>query len=230
MEKDTKLLKRLILVEDLEYRKLYIPTYKISSSRDFVDFARKYLYPEDRINVAEYFTAVFVDKGNNPIGFTQNKGSIDGVVADFAEIVAIAVSIKASGVFLCHNHPSGRINPSESDNNLTERFKKSFEPLGISLIDHIILTEHSYYSYSDEGVLSMYQNCTYFVMGKEICQVLINGEDLEEYLEKRDRDNFGLFVFTNGVTLPSKLADALLGYEDFQTVAKEIYDLLLKHT
>lgn len=222
------LLKRLVLVEDLEYKKLYVPLNKITSSRDFVDFAKKHLYPKDRINVVEIFTAVFIDRGNIPIGFTQYRGNISGVTTDIMEIVSIAISLKAAGVFLCHNHTSGRILPSNSDNNLTLNFKKALEPLDIHLIDHIIITENSYYSYSDEGELSNYSNCTYYVMGKAICNVLLNGESISEYMEG-EVEPFGLFKFIEGITLSRELADALLGYEDFQTVTKETFEELLKY-
>ena len=59
----------------------------------------------------------------------------------------------ASGIILSHNHPSGSTVASTPDNNLTSQLKKGCEAIGIQLLDHIILTEDTYLSYMDEGML-----------------------------------------------------------------------------
>ena len=69
------------------------------------------------------------------------------------EIFRPAISDSAKSIILAHNHPSGDITPSTQDNQITQRIKAAGELLGISLLDHIIIGNESYYSYLDENNL-----------------------------------------------------------------------------
>ncbi|MCD8178410.1 MAG: DNA repair protein RadC [Tannerellaceae bacterium] len=79
-----------------------------------------------------------------------SQGGISSTSADLRIILKGAIEWLASGIILCHNHPSGSLVPSKQDDLLTERLKNSAKILDISLLDHIILTETSYFSYADE--------------------------------------------------------------------------------
>jgi DNA repair protein RadC len=59
----------------------------------------------------------------------------------------------ATAIVLVHNHPSGGLNPSESDKKLTQKFKLAGKSLDITVLDHIIVTEKTYFSFSDESLL-----------------------------------------------------------------------------
>uniref|UniRef100_A0A7V1EI35 MPN domain-containing protein n=1 Tax=candidate division WOR-3 bacterium TaxID=2052148 RepID=A0A7V1EI35_UNCW3 len=59
----------------------------------------------------------------------------------------------ASGLFLIHNHPSGILKPSEDDLKITERLKSAGDLMGIRIIDHIIIAEEGYYSFSEHNLL-----------------------------------------------------------------------------
>lgn len=72
---------------------------------------------------------------------------------DIRIIMQTALLSHASGIILSHNHPSGNMVASSSDNALTSRLKKACELLDIRLLDHIILSESEYMSYADEGML-----------------------------------------------------------------------------
>lgn len=81
------------------------------------------------------------------------QGGIDGTIADVRLILKAAIEMRASGLILCHNHPSGSLHPSKQDDALTERVQKSATLMDILLLDHIILSNEGYYSYADEGKL-----------------------------------------------------------------------------
>ena len=72
---------------------------------------------------------------------------------DIRIVLQTALVSHASGIILSHNHPSGSTVASTQDNNLTSQLKKGCEAIGIRLLDHIILTEDTYLSYTDEGML-----------------------------------------------------------------------------
>ena len=56
-------------------------------------------------------------------------------------------------IIVCHNHPSGKLQPSVADKNLTEKMKQAGNTLDIKLLDHLIITEKAYFSFADEGLL-----------------------------------------------------------------------------
>lgn len=80
-----------------------------------------------------------------------SKGGVTGTVVDIRMIMKEAIDSLASAMVLCHNHPSGNSNPSDDDDNITRRLKEAGQIMDIRLLDHIIVCDHSYYSYMDRG-------------------------------------------------------------------------------
>ncbi len=80
-----------------------------------------------------------------------SKGGIAGTVVDVRLIMKEAIDALASAMILCHNHPSGNSNPSGDDDNITRKLKDAGQIMEIRLLDHIIICDHSYYSYLDKG-------------------------------------------------------------------------------
>ena len=81
------------------------------------------------------------------------RGGISGTVADVRLIMKSAVEHLASSMVLAHNHPSGNLQPSKEDINLTHKIKQAAALFDIQVIDHIIVGDATYYSFADEGVL-----------------------------------------------------------------------------
>lgn len=82
-----------------------------------------------------------------------SKGGVTGTVVDIRMIMKEAIDSLASAIILCHNHPSGNSNPSGDDDSITKRLKEAGYIMDIRLLDHIIVCDHSYYSYLDKGRL-----------------------------------------------------------------------------
>lgn len=82
-----------------------------------------------------------------------NSGGIDQTCADVRTILREALLQRATQIALIHNHPSGNTTPSNADRQLTQLIKKGGETMNIRLIDHIIVADGSYYSFTDEGIL-----------------------------------------------------------------------------
>lgn len=80
-------------------------------------------------------------------------GGIDATYADVRSILREALLQRATQIVVVHNHPSGNKRPSQEDKNLTERIRKAADTMNIRLIDHVIVCEDGYYSFTDEGVL-----------------------------------------------------------------------------
>lgn len=109
----------------------------------------------ETIELQEEFKVLLLNRSNEVLGiYPLSKGGITGTVVDSRLIFAVALKCNATGIIICHNHPSGNLNPSGADIELTKKIKKCADFLDISLIDHIIVTKNSFYSFSNEGKLS----------------------------------------------------------------------------
>ncbi|MBX2878051.1 MAG: DNA repair protein RadC [Saprospiraceae bacterium] len=82
-----------------------------------------------------------------------SQGGTAGTVVDAKLVFTRALSLKASSVILCHNHPSGSLFPSQPDKNLTQKLLQAGKLIDIMVLDHLIIAEHGYYSFADEGLL-----------------------------------------------------------------------------
>jgi DNA repair protein RadC len=82
-----------------------------------------------------------------------SKGGITGTLVDVRLVYKTALELGSVGIILAHNHPSGTLRPSESDKQITKKLKMAGEQLDIRVLDHLIITEHSYFSFADEGML-----------------------------------------------------------------------------
>jgi DNA repair protein RadC len=101
----------------------------------------------------EEFWVVYLNNSNKVILKSQlSKGGITGTLVDVRLVFKTALEIGATSLILCHNHPSGALNPSEADKNITVKLKLAGDSLEIKVLDHLIITEHNYFSFADEGI------------------------------------------------------------------------------
>jgi DNA repair protein RadC len=82
-----------------------------------------------------------------------SQGGLSESSADLRFIMKAAINTTCHGIILCHNHPSGNLQPSRADDALTTRLKEAATLMNIRLLDHIIISDKHYYSYADEGRL-----------------------------------------------------------------------------
>ena len=80
-------------------------------------------------------------------------GGLVGTAVDIRELLRHALLAQATAVILCHNHPSGNLNPSREDNNLTTQVAEACKIMRIKFLDHLIVSDDKYYSYSEQGRL-----------------------------------------------------------------------------
>lgn len=82
-----------------------------------------------------------------------SKGGINQTVVDQRIVFKIALENEATGIIVCHNHPSGNLFPSDSDIKITRLLQNAGKLIQIPIIDHVIISAHGYYSFGDEGEL-----------------------------------------------------------------------------
>lgn len=102
----------------------------------------------------EEFWAAFVDNQNRVISWERlSRGTVDQTAVFPREVLALALTHHASGLVLVHNHPGGNASPSEEDKNLTTRIQRAALELGVRVLDHLIVTEETHYSFQEHGLL-----------------------------------------------------------------------------
>ncbi len=100
----------------------------------------------------EEFWVLLLNRSNRVVTkFKISQGGISGTVIDVRLILKPAIENLASSIILCHNHPSGNRYPSDADEKITKKIKESAEIMDIKVLDHIIVTDKSYFSFQDEG-------------------------------------------------------------------------------
>ena len=127
-----------------------IELQKITSSKTIFDI----MQPIIGELAYEEFWIIYLNNANKIIAKSQlSKGGITGTVVDVRLVFKTALELGAVGIILAHNHPSGTIQPSEADKQITRKLKSGGEQLDIRILDHIIVTETQYFSFSDAGIL-----------------------------------------------------------------------------
>ncbi len=102
----------------------------------------------------EEFWVLFLNNANKVIQKKQiSVGGKTGTLVDARIVFKSALEYGATGIIIGHNHPSGSLRPSESDKNLTSKLKQAGMSLDIHVLDHLIITEKSYFSFADESIL-----------------------------------------------------------------------------
>jgi len=123
---------------------------QITSSREAYNYIKPILTDLHH----EEFWILFLNRSNRIIeSYNLSKGGISGTVIDIRLILRKALELLATGMIICHNHPSGNKEPSNNDKLITEKLKVAANQMDIKLLDHIIVTDNVYYSFSDEGIL-----------------------------------------------------------------------------
>ena len=109
----------------------------------------------DLISLQEEFKVLFLNRGNRVLGiYSLSKGGMTGTIVDAKLVMSVALKCAASGIILCHNHPSSTLRPSKNDKALTKKIQQGAQLLDIALLDHLIIAPEGYYSFADEGELN----------------------------------------------------------------------------
>lgn len=124
---------------------------QITSSKDAADFFMPMLGDLNH----EEFWILLLNRGNRIIdSFMVSQGGISGTVIDVRLILKNALDKMASAIILCHNHPSGTMQASNADLNITKKIKNAAEIMDITVLDHVIIGQNNYLSLADEGMLN----------------------------------------------------------------------------
>ena len=140
---------QIVAAIELSKRYLIRTNKRILNADDIYNELKEYT-----TKTQEYFLTITLDGASHII----NKrivfiGTLNQSLVHPREVFADAIADRAAGIIIAHNHPSQTPTPSQADINITNRLKDVANLIGIELLDHIILTKNSYFSFNDEGYL-----------------------------------------------------------------------------
>jgi DNA repair protein RadC len=135
---------------DLTFKEERLIYNTIKSSNDAYKFVKEII--GDGIEIQEHFIVLYMNHANKVIGYYRHtKGTINSTQVDIEMIVAVALKVLAKALVLSHNHPSGNVNPSKQDQELTKKVKAACKYFDIAVLDHIIATKNEYHSFADNA-------------------------------------------------------------------------------
>ena len=124
---------------------------QIKGSKSAADALRSIMPSLEHI---EYTYMLLLNRAHFILGSHQlAKGGMCGTMMDPRVIFQVALKCAATSIVLAHNHPSGNLEPSDSDKKVTRQIKSAGEFLEINLVDHLILTADGFFSFADEGLI-----------------------------------------------------------------------------
>jgi DNA repair protein RadC len=132
-------------------KKVY--TNKITTIQSCVDILRKFI-GKGQIETQEFFAVMYLNNNNNVLGvYIVGMGGYTSVVAETRLILSAGLRIGATGLVLCHNHPSGNLQPSEADKQVTKKIEAGAKFHDMKVLDHIILTKDGYFSFASDNLI-----------------------------------------------------------------------------
>ena len=128
---------------------------KISSPLNAVNVFQSILKQSDKMDIKkEHFWSMGLNN-NNTVEYVElvSLGTLNESYAHPREIFRFSIIKSVAGLILCHNHPSGTVDPSDHDKKITESLIKASNIIGIPILDHIVITQNNYFSFAENGLI-----------------------------------------------------------------------------
>jgi DNA repair protein RadC len=146
------------IIQEMEV--VYLPTKMQIDKEAILSSSEAYkllknLFNPNTVSYQEECLVLYLNHASKLLGAQKlSKGGINSTVVDIRIILATALKSLSTGIILAHNHPSGKLVPSEADKKITKQLSEASNLMDIKLIDHLIIgPEEGYYSFVDEGML-----------------------------------------------------------------------------
>jgi DNA repair protein RadC len=145
--------KRGVQILKLTAKKAEIEGVKINSSKQIWEFCLN-IFDFETLHLDEDFYVIMLSRNLHTKGvFHVSKGGMYGTVVCLHKMFAAILQYGCSCIALAHNHPTGTMVASEADKDITRKIKEACRILEIKLVDHVIISDNSYLSFADEGIL-----------------------------------------------------------------------------
>jgi len=135
-------------------RRLYKEPLRLSSPLTTPDMTRRFLIAQLRDRRYEVFCCLFLDNRHRLVAFEEIfRGTIDGASVHPREVIRQTLLHNAASLIVAHNHPSGVVEPSQADEQVTRRLRDALALVDVRLLDHFIVGEGRCFSFSEHGMI-----------------------------------------------------------------------------
>jgi len=150
--------------------KIKLEKLAIHHALDVYEIMQLVLKREEKvIQGKEYFWVLALNNANRILNLELVAvGNVSKVIVKPMEVLSIPLQKRAVGVILVHNHPGGTISPSEADKDFTDLLIQACRLMRTPVLDHVIITEHSYYSFKESGLLERLEMSNKYVLPYEL--------------------------------------------------------------
>jgi DNA repair protein RadC len=145
---------------------------QIHNAEDIYSVMQRILMREEKVDRGrEHFWTISLDNANKILNIELvSIGSFNATIVEPMEVFSIPLQKRAVKLVLVHNHPSGTLQPSEADKDVTDRLIQVGRIMKVLVLDHLIITENSYYSFTNSGLLDELSKSLKYVPAFEIKQ------------------------------------------------------------
>jgi len=160
----------------------------IHHASDIYEIMQLILKREKKLNTAkEHFWVIALNNANKILNIELvSIGSTSNTIVKPMEVLSIPLQKRAVGVVLVHNHPSNRPEPSEEDKDVTDRLIQACKLMNTPVLDHVIITENSYYSFKSSGLLERLEASLKYVLPYELERQF--HDEMQEELKRIERE------------------------------------------
>lgn len=143
---------------------------KIICSDDIYGIMQRILLRENKIDRGrEHLWTISLDNANKVLNIELvSIGSVNKTLIEPMEVFSVPLQKRAVKIIVVHNHPSGEIKPSEADKDITDRLIQAGKIMNVPVLDHLIITEKTFFSFADSGILEELEQSTKYVPAYEI--------------------------------------------------------------
>lgn len=145
---------------------------QIQNAEDIYSVMQRILIREEKVDRGrEHFWTISLDNANKILNIELvSMGSFKATIVEPMEVFSIPLQKRAVKLVLVHNHPSGALKPSDADKDITDRLIQVGRIMKVHVLDHLIITENSYYSFANSGLLDELSKSLKYVPAFEIKQ------------------------------------------------------------
>jgi DNA repair protein RadC len=164
-------------------------TITVKEAEDIYIIMQQILKREHKVDrTKEHFWTISLNIAQKILAIELvSMGSNTATVVEPTEVFSLPLQKKAFGIILIHNHPSGSLIPSDADRDITDRLIQVGRIMKTSVLDHVIITDHSYYSFKSTGLLEALENSNKYVLPYELERQL--HEEMEEKIKRIEKEN-----------------------------------------
>lgn len=188
---------------------------QIHNSEDIYSVMQRILLREEKVDRGrEHFWTISLDNAHKIVNIELvSMGSFKSTIVEPMEVFSVPLQKRAVKLILVHNHPSGKLKPSEADKDVTDHLIQVGRIMNIPVLDHLIITENSYYSFANTGLLEKLSQSLKYVPAyiiKQRYEKAAQKEGKEEGKKERTREiarslktkgiDIDIIVATTGLT------------------------------